>query len=149
MLYEGAQRLASIQSQHRARLSAQTNAALDEGHAIAEADYRAALAARGQAIAYFVDWLAPYDAVIAPPAPGGAPAGLASTGDPGCCTLWSLTGFPAIALPTGFDAQGLPLGLQLAALPNADDALLQVAAWCETELGFGAAIAAVPGVNAA
>ena len=149
MLYEGAQHLASIQSQHRDRLSAQTNAALDEGHATAEADYRAALAARGQAIAYFVDWLAPYDAVIAPPAPGGAPAGLASTGDPGCCTLWSLTGFPAIALPTGFDAHGLPLGLQLAALPNADDALLRVAAWCEAELGFGAAIAAVPGVDAA
>lgn len=144
MLYEGAQRLGALQARERARLSPQTNASLDEGHAIAEADYRAALRAREQAIEYFTEWLAGYDAVIAPPATGAAPAGLASTGDPGCCTLWSLTGFPAITLPIGFDAQGLPLGLQLAARADADDALLRIAAWCEDHLGFGHAIAPVP-----
>jgi len=148
MLYEGAQRLGALQSRERARLTAQTNAALDEGHAIAEVDYRAALTARDQAIAYFTEWLAPYDAVIAPPASGAAPAGLASTGDAGCCTLWSLTGFPAITLPIGFDAQGLPLGLQLAAHAEADDPLLRIAAWCEDHLGFGHAIAPVPGASA-
>jgi Asp-tRNA(Asn)/Glu-tRNA(Gln) amidotransferase A subunit family amidase len=141
MLYEGARALSAVQAQHRAQLSAPTNAALDEGHAIAEADYRAALAARDQAIAYFTDWLAGYDAVIAPPATGAAPRGLASTGDPGCCTLWSLTGFPAIALPTGLDNEGMPLGLQLAAASRADDALLRVAAWCEGELGFATPLA--------
>jgi len=145
MLYEGARALAALQTKHRTRLSAQTNAALDEGHAIAEADYRAALAARDTAIAYFADWLAPYDAVLSPPATGGAPRGLASTGDPGCCTLWSLVGFPAIALPSGFDAQGLPLGLQLTSPPKADDALLAVAAWCEAQLSFGARVAPVSG----
>jgi amidase len=141
MLYEGARALGALQSEHRAQMTSQVNAALDEGHGIAEADYRAALAARAQAIAYFTDWLADYDAVIAPPAPGAAPAGLASTGDASCCTLWSLTGFPAVNLPIGFDAQGLPLGLQVAARADADDALLAVAAWCERHLGFGARIA--------
>lgn len=143
MLYEGAQALGALQAQHRARLSAQTNAALDEGHAIAEADYRAALAARAQAIAYFTEWLSPYDAVVAPPASGVAPATLASTGDPGCCTLWSLVGFPAIALPIGRSAAGLPFGLQLAAVRGHDDELLRIASWCEAHLGYGAAIAPV------
>jgi Asp-tRNA(Asn)/Glu-tRNA(Gln) amidotransferase A subunit family amidase len=143
MLYEGARALGALQAVDRARMSALTNAALDEGHAIAEADYRAALAARTQAMAYFADWMAPYDAIVSPPAPGGAPAGLASTGDPGCCTLWSLTGFPAINLPIGFDAQDLPLGMQLAARAGADDALLGVAAWCERALDFGERIAPV------
>jgi len=83
--------------------------------------------------------------VLSPPATGGAPRGLASTGDPGCCTLWSLVGFPAIALPSGFDAQGLPLGLQLTSPPKADDALLAVAAWCEAQLSFGARVAPVSG----
>ena len=115
----------------------------DEGHAITEADYRAALAARKQAIAYFTEWLAPYDAVIAPPALGAAPEGIASTGDPGCCTLWSLVGFPAINLPIGLEAHGLPLGMQLAASANADDALLGVAQWCERALSFGARVAPV------
>jgi Asp-tRNA(Asn)/Glu-tRNA(Gln) amidotransferase A subunit family amidase len=141
MLYEGARALGALQAQHRALLSAKTNAALDEGHAIGETDYRAALSAREQAIAYFADWLSPYDAVLTPAAPGGAPAGLESTGDPGCCTLWSLVGFPAAALPTGLDESGLPLGLQLAARADADDALLRVATWCEAALGFDARVA--------
>ena len=33
------------------------------------------------------------------PAPGVAPRRLDITGDPSFCTLWSLTGFPAITLP--------------------------------------------------
>jgi amidase len=143
MLYEGARALASVQATHREQISPSTNAALDEGHSISEADYRAALAARIQAIAYFADWMAPYDAVVSPSTIGAAPEGLGSTGDPGCCTLWSLTGFPAISLPIGFDGRGLPLGLQLAARQHADDALLGVAAWCEARLGFGARIAPV------
>ena len=145
MLYEGAQALGPLQARHRTRLSAQTNAALDEGHAIAEADYRAALAARAQAVAYFTDWLAPYDAIVAPPASGAAPATLRSTGDPGCCTLWSLVGFPAIALPIGRNAQDLPLGLQLAALRGHDDELLRAASWCEAQLGYARAIAPLAG----
>jgi Asp-tRNA(Asn)/Glu-tRNA(Gln) amidotransferase A subunit family amidase len=143
MLYEGARALGALQTQHRDGLTREVNAALDEGHAIAETDYRAALAARGQAIAYFTDWLADYDAVMSPPALGAAPVGVGSTGDPGCCTLWSLTGFPALSLPIGFDAAGLPLGMQLAARANADDALLGVAAWCERAFAFGARIAPV------
>jgi amidase len=141
MLYEGARALAAVQAAHRDQLSPLTNAALDEGHAIGETDYRAALAARTQAMAYFSDWMAPYDAVLSPPANGAAPAGLASTGDPGCCTLWSLTGFPAINLPIALSAARLPLGMQMAARAGADDALLGVAAWCESRLGFGAWIA--------
>jgi Asp-tRNA(Asn)/Glu-tRNA(Gln) amidotransferase A subunit family amidase len=143
MLYEGARALAAVQAAHRARISAPANAALDEGHAIEEADYRAALTARKQAIAYFTEWLAPYDAVLAPPATGGAPEGFATTGDPGCCTLWSLVGFPAIALPAGLDANGLPLGVQLTATAGQDARLLGVAAWCESALGWGARIAPV------
>ena len=143
MLYEGARALAAVQAAHRARISAAANAALDEGHAIEEADYRAALAARGQAIAYFTEWLAPYDAVLAPPATGAAPAGFATTGDPGCCTLWSLVGFPAIALPAALDPDGLPLGVQLTSGMGQDARLLSVAAWCEAALGWGARIAPV------
>ncbi len=147
MLYEGARALAVVQAAHRDRISVRVNAALDEGHAIAEADYRAALVARDQAIAYFSEWLSPYDAVLSPAANGAAPLGLESTGDPGCCTLWSLTGFPAIALPTGCDADGLPLGLQLAARRGHEVQLLEAARWCEAVLGWNARIAPVAAVG--
>ena len=57
-----------------------------------------------EAIAFFTQWLDGYDAVLSPAAPGAAPRGLATTGDPSCCTLWSLLGFPAISLPVGLRA---------------------------------------------
>lgn len=136
MLYEAATHLGALQRRERERLSPKLNAALDEGRMIARADYETALLEREAAIAFFAEWLAEYDAVIAPAAPGPAPAGLGSTGDPSCCTLWSLTGFPALTLPIGRAPNGLPLGMQLAAPAGADDRLLAVAAWCEARLPF-------------
>ena len=136
MLYEAAQHLGGLQDRERARLSPKVNAALDEGRAIAAADYKVALVLRDAAIVSFGEWLATYDAIITPPAAGPAPEGLDSTGDPSCCTLWSLVGFPALSLPIGRAARGLPLGMQLAASAGADDKLLAVGAWCEARLPF-------------
>ena len=72
-------------------------------------------------IAAATSWLAPFDALCAPSAPGPAPEGLGTTGDPSCCTLASLLGFPAITLPVGRSAGGLPLGMQLVGLAGDDD----------------------------
>jgi len=136
MLYEGGKYLGPTQDRDRARLSPKLNAALDEGRRISHADYESALAKRDAAIAFFGQWLVEFDAIITPAAPGPAPAGLASTGDPSCCTLWSLTGFPALTLPVALASNGLPLGLQFAAPAGEDDRLLAVAAWCESCFGF-------------
>jgi Asp-tRNA(Asn)/Glu-tRNA(Gln) amidotransferase A subunit family amidase len=136
MLYEGAKYLGATQDRDRGRMSPKLNAALDEGRGIARVDYEAALSKRQTAIAFFRRWLSEFDAILTPPAPGPAPAGLDSTGDPSCCTLWSLTGFPALTLPIGLAPNGLPLGMQLAAPAGEDDRLLSVAAWCEPHFGF-------------
>ncbi|MBS0320180.1 MAG: amidase [Proteobacteria bacterium] len=134
VLHEGASNLEAVQRRARAQLSARLNDALDAGRAIDGDAYRAALASRRVMIAAALDWMQHYDAVLSPAAPGAAPAGLGSTGDPACCTLWSLLDAPAIALPMGRDGAGLPLGMQLASTPDADDALLNVAAWIEAKL---------------
>ena len=83
----------------------------------------------------FTDWASGFDAILAPSTPGPAPWSLATTGDPSCCTLWSLLGFPALNLPVGF-AEHMPMGLQLAAPRGCDDRLLAVAAWCEARLPY-------------
>jgi Asp-tRNA(Asn)/Glu-tRNA(Gln) amidotransferase A subunit family amidase len=136
MLYEGAREHAPRQAAHRRVMSAALNAAIDEGLAIAHGDYRDALARRGvladRALALFEG----FDVVASLPAPGAAPARRDLTGDPSFCTLWSLTGFPAITLPTGLAATGLPYGIQLAAPLFADNDLLRAALWCETAIGF-------------
>lgn len=82
--------------------------------------------------------LAPYDAVIVPAAPGAAPVGLGSTGDPALNSPWSLLGVPAIALPITVTAEGMPLAMQLVAPYGEDARLLEVAAWCEAALDFSA-----------
>jgi Asp-tRNA(Asn)/Glu-tRNA(Gln) amidotransferase A subunit family amidase len=131
MLYEAARKLDDVQRRERERMSVKLNAGLDEGRGIAEADYLAAMALRTQMTARLPVLFDGCDAVLSAPAPGGAPGGLADTGDPSFCTFWSLTGAPAITLPVGWNRLGVPLGLQFAALPWRDAKLLEVAAWSE------------------
>ncbi len=51
---------------------------------------------------------------------------------------WTVSGFPAVSLPTGLDQNGLPWAMQIAAQPYAEERLLAVAAWCERVLAFAA-----------
>jgi len=135
MLQEGFEVLGELQARERARFTPALNAALDEGRAIPIERYRDACVFRERAIAFFTGWFDEYDAILCPAAAGIAPRGLATTGDPSFCTLWSLLGFPALSLPAG-RVDGMPLGLQFAAPQGRDDTLLAAAAWCEDRLGF-------------
>ncbi|MEO8484880.1 MAG: amidase [Betaproteobacteria bacterium] len=134
MLAEGARALAALQARDRERLSATLNDALDAGRAVGADVLVRDYAARRAMIAGATAWLAPFDALVAPPAPGPAPAGLDTTGDPSCCTFASLLGFPALTLPIARSPHGMPLGMQLVALAGDDDLLLGVAQWCEAAL---------------
>jgi len=82
--------------------------------------------------------MAEVDAVFMPVASTTAPKGLGSTGSSYFNRPWTVSGFPAMSLPTGLDKNGLPFGMQLAAQPYAEERLLDVAAWCERVLAFSA-----------
>jgi Asp-tRNA(Asn)/Glu-tRNA(Gln) amidotransferase A subunit family amidase len=69
------------------------------------------------------------DLWIAPSAPGPAPRGLESTGDPVMNLPWTHAGLPSLGLPVGSlsansDAEGLPVGLQVIGRWYADESLL-------------------------
>jgi Asp-tRNA(Asn)/Glu-tRNA(Gln) amidotransferase A subunit family amidase len=53
------------------------------------------------------------DLWIAPSAPGAAPKGLDSTGDPILNLPWTHSGLPVLSLPSGANSKGLPMGLQI------------------------------------
>lgn len=75
------------------------------------------------------------DLWISPAAPGPAPEGLASTGDPILNLPWTQAGVPTVALPSDRDpASGLPLGLQVAGRPGEDERLLAWAGQLEEAL---------------
>jgi Asp-tRNA(Asn)/Glu-tRNA(Gln) amidotransferase A subunit family amidase len=77
------------------------------------------------------------DAWICPSAPGPAPKGLESTGDPVMNLPWTQAGLPAVNLPAGKDPNGLPMGLQVVAGWYRDESLLGWAAGLEKLLGGG------------
>jgi Asp-tRNA(Asn)/Glu-tRNA(Gln) amidotransferase A subunit family amidase len=64
------------------------------------------------------------DLWISPSAPGPAPEGLDSTGDPVMNLPWTHGGLPTMGLPSGFNEVGLPLGLQIAGRWQGDEALV-------------------------
>ncbi len=64
------------------------------------------------------------DMWVTPAAPGAAPAGLESTGDPVMNLPWSQAGLPALSLPAGRNSAGMPMGLQLVGRWWRDEALL-------------------------
>lgn len=74
---------------------------------------------------------------ICPSAPGTAPRGLESTGDPVMNLPWTQAGFPVLTIPSGKDAAGLPYGLQLVARPGDDEQLLDWARGIERAIGHG------------
>jgi Asp-tRNA(Asn)/Glu-tRNA(Gln) amidotransferase A subunit family amidase len=77
-----------------------------------------------------------FDVILVPTAPTTAPAGLESTGDPIFNNPWSMTGNPAVSLPSGLSESGLPLAIQLVGPSFAEGRLLAIAQWCESLLAF-------------
>jgi len=76
-----------------------------------------------------------YDFLLSPATSSAAPKTLSSTGDPWFQVPWSLSGLPAISLPSGLNDEGLPLGIQLAGGAFAEGKLLAAARWCEKVMG--------------
>jgi Asp-tRNA(Asn)/Glu-tRNA(Gln) amidotransferase A subunit family amidase len=114
----------------RDRLSEKLRALLERGRQVTALDYQRALTRVAAVAAGFAELFEQrYDAIVTPSAPGSAPAGLDSTGDPSFCTLWTLCGMPAITAPLMQGATGLPLGVQLVGPRGGDARLLRTTRW--------------------
>ena len=76
-----------------------------------------------------------FDLLLAPSAPGEAPEGLDTTGDPLFNRMWTLLHVPCITLPIGAGPKGLPLGIQLIGAKGEDGKLIAGTAWAWDRLG--------------
>jgi Asp-tRNA(Asn)/Glu-tRNA(Gln) amidotransferase A subunit family amidase len=114
----------------RQHLSDSLRSTIEEGQNVRALDYLQALARIRQLDASLTELFEQrYDAILTPAAAGTAPAGLASTGDPAFCSLWTLVGLPALSVPIMRGANGLPLGVQLVGARHGDARLLRTARW--------------------
>jgi Asp-tRNA(Asn)/Glu-tRNA(Gln) amidotransferase A subunit family amidase len=114
----------------RSGLSQAMRTRLNDAEAMTLEEYQQLLTERTRCRAIYAGLAAICDACITLSAPGPAPTGLASTGDPTFAIPASLLGVPAISLPL-FEVEGLPLGLQILGFSECDADLFAVAASLE------------------
>lgn len=111
------------------QLSARLVALIERGRAHKAIDYAQALAGIETANAAVEAIFDEFDAILTPAAPGEAPLGLDSTGDPIFCTIWTFLGTPAVTLPLLQGPAGMPMGVQLVGRRGNDARLLRTARW--------------------
>jgi Asp-tRNA(Asn)/Glu-tRNA(Gln) amidotransferase A subunit family amidase len=107
---------------------------LDESVDITPAAYDAARAIAVQARAALAETFGEFDALLTLSAPGAAPNGLASTGDPRFNRLWTLMGVPCVNIPAYVAEGGLPVGVQVIAGYGDDAKALAAARFVEEAL---------------
>jgi Asp-tRNA(Asn)/Glu-tRNA(Gln) amidotransferase A subunit family amidase len=132
--WEGRWPLNTYRNRDRSKLSRSALDRLAMAEAMTLADYGAAIARRQRSREVHAGLAARYEAVITLAAPGAAPIGLGSTGNPIFNVPASLLGIPALSLPL-LSAEGLPLGLQLAGFAGEDARLFAIAAAVRDLLG--------------
>ena len=136
MRSEAALIFAPLRKAHPDKVSKAIDDVVVTGQAFSAYEYLSAMRLRAALRAQLLKVMQGYDAIITPPATGEAPEGLAATGNPAFCAIWSLLGVPAINIPVALGAKGLPLGLQIVGGYRDDQKMLSVARWCEARLEF-------------
>ncbi len=136
MNYEIRAALACERLQHHARLSDKLKELLETAAQCDAARYDAARALVASCSLQLDRVFADVDVLLAPSAPGEAPAGLAATGDPVFCRIWTALQLPAINLPSNLNLgpQGLPVGVQVIGRRGDDARMLAVADWVHARL---------------
>lgn len=111
------------------RLSKTLQELIEEGKTVTAVDYIAAQEGIDILNRTLEEILSRFSAIITPAAPGQAPVGLDSTGNPVFGTLWTYSGVPAITLPLLVGADNMPIGVQLIGRRGEDGRLMRTANW--------------------
>ena len=118
---------------HRDKLGKELRESLDAAASITADAYDAARRTAKRARQALADMMADHDVILTASAPGAAPKGLRSTGNPMFNRLWTLMGTPCVNVP-GLSEDGLPLGVQVVGRFGRDRLALEAAAFVERAL---------------
>jgi len=129
--YESIRALAFEYDRHRDRIDPLLRTQLDRAVAISADEYDAARRLASRARQLLADAMADHDVILTPSAPGAAPRGFATTGDPMFNRLWTLMGAPCVNVAGFNDGDGLPLGIQIVGRFGRDHPALEAALFVE------------------
>ena len=107
---------------------------MEQGKAVTAQAYINAMESRAILNGILDEYFEQYDAFIVPAAPGEAPRGIETTGNPMFSTPWTFCGVPALTLPLLQGDNGLPVGVQLVGQHMDDARLLRTARWVMEQL---------------
>ncbi len=128
--YETLRALAYEYDHHREMIGGPLRKQLDRAAAISADEYDAARRTASRARQLLADTMAEHDVILTPSAPGAAPLGLDTTGDPMFNRLWTLMGAPCVNVAGFYDGE-LPLGVQIVGRFGRDKAALEAALFVE------------------
>jgi Asp-tRNA(Asn)/Glu-tRNA(Gln) amidotransferase A subunit family amidase len=128
--YENIRSLAFEYERHRGEIDKRLRDQLDRAVEISADEYDAARRTASRARQVLADAMADFDVILTPSAPGAAPHGFGSTGDPMFNRLWTLMGAPCVNVP-GLSENELPLGMQIVGRFGRDRLALEAALFLE------------------
>jgi aspartyl-tRNA(Asn)/glutamyl-tRNA(Gln) amidotransferase subunit A len=134
MQTEAAEAHAQLLKRHPAAYDPRLRAYLEAGRLLPGVSYVRAQRLRRRIAADMERCFMDLDVLMLPTATDVAP-GTETTGDRSLQTPSSLTGLPAVSLPSALSSERLPLAIQLIAPCWQEPRLLEVARWCESRLG--------------
>ena len=129
MAVEIARSFAVLRRDRGELLSGSLRGIIASGAATPFESYRAALDLARQARGQLPRIFASADVLLTASAPGEAPVGLESTGDPAFCRIWTLLHLPCANIPGALGPHGLPIGVQLVGPPGGDREFLAAVEW--------------------
>jgi Asp-tRNA(Asn)/Glu-tRNA(Gln) amidotransferase A subunit family amidase len=135
--FEAHQALAWEYRTHHDAMPPRLRAKLDETRGIRPADYDEARRVANRARKALAKIFDDVDALLTFSAPGAAPEGLASTGEPRFNRVWTLMGVPCVNVPATIADGGLPVGVQVIARFGNDAGALKAARFVEEALRPG------------
>ena len=132
--FEAHQALAWEYREHRGAMPPLLGAKLDETKGLTPAAYDDARGIAKRARDALAEIFEDVNVLLTFSAPGAAPKGLASTGDPRFNRLWTLMGVPCVNVPAYVADGGLPVGVQVIARFGDDAGALAAARFVEEAL---------------
>jgi Asp-tRNA(Asn)/Glu-tRNA(Gln) amidotransferase A subunit family amidase len=132
--FEAHQALAWEYRVHHDAMAPLLRAKLDETTGILPSAYDEARGIANRARSALAKIFDDVDVLLTFSAPGAAPKGLASTGDPRFNRLWTLMGVPCVNIPAYIADGGLPVGVQVIARYGDDAGVLAAARFVEETL---------------
>jgi Asp-tRNA(Asn)/Glu-tRNA(Gln) amidotransferase A subunit family amidase len=129
--YENIRALAFEYERYRERIDPLLRVQLERASAISADEYDAARRIASRARRVLADAMTDYDVILTPSAPGAAPHGFATTGDPMFNRLWTLMGAPCVNVAGLNDDNNMPLGIQIVGRFGRDHAALEAALFVE------------------